>query len=341
MASSIKHILVIRLSALGDVAMTVPVIRVLKTTYPELQLTILTRKHFAPLFQGLEGVSIFNADVKGKHKGLIGLKSLAKELKTLNIDAVADLHNVLRSNVLKVFLSTIKFVQIDKGRADKKALVTGREFQQLKSTHQRYADVFSKLGFEIDFNEHKFPQSRELNTNVLNIINSASKDLIGIAPFAAFKGKMYPLHLMEIVIQELSKSHHILLFGGGEEESLKLQSFENNINNVTSLAGKMNLNEELDVISNLKLMIAMDSANAHLAALFGIKTLTIWGVTHPFAGFAPFGQPEEHMLLADRQKYPHIPTSVYGKTIPKGYENVMETITPEAILAKAKTILQA
>ena len=145
----IKHILVIRLSAMGDGAMTVPVLMAFTKQYPEVELTVLTKIFFAPFFQNIGNVSVYGADVKGRHKGLLGLYRLSQDLKKLNIDAVADLHNVLRSKVLKLFLSGLKVIQIDKGREEKKALTSGHIFQQLKTTHQRYADVFEKLGFPI------------------------------------------------------------------------------------------------------------------------------------------------------------------------------------------------
>ena len=90
----IKHILVIRLSAMGDVAMTVPVLERFIETYPEIRITVLTRAFFTPIFSELRNVSVVAADVKGKHKGVVGLYRLFLELKKLNIDAVADLHNV-------------------------------------------------------------------------------------------------------------------------------------------------------------------------------------------------------------------------------------------------------
>src|SRR5690606_38849186 len=142
-----KHIVAIRLSAMGDVAMTVPVLRALIEQNPQLRITVLTRPFFFPFFRDLPNVSLFPVEVKSKHKGVFGLFKLSKELKALGMDAVADLHNVLRSNILKLFFFGKPFVQMDKGRTEKKALISGECFQQLKTTHQRYAEVFKKLGF--------------------------------------------------------------------------------------------------------------------------------------------------------------------------------------------------
>ncbi len=338
MPKPFKHILVIRMSAMGDVAMTVPVIRACIEQYPNLKITILTRAIFKPFFRGVKNISVFEADVIGKHSGVFGLWKLSKELKKLNVDAVADLHNVLRSNILKLFLSGTTFQQIDKGRSEKKALVSGQKFEQLKTTHQRYVDVFEKLEVRIDLSNPSFPQKTEFNSACKNIIGDYIS-LIGIAPFAAFKSKAYPIQLMEVVIEELSKENKILLFGGGHHEIKALIGLENKFNNVISLAGKLNLDEELDVISNINVMLSMDSANAHIAAMLGIDVITLWGATHPFAGFYPFNQDNSNALLAKREKFPLIPTSVYGNKFPVGYDKAIRTITPQEIIEKVNLIL--
>lgn len=339
------HILVIRLSAMGDVAMTVPVLSALAQQYPQLRITVLTRAFFEPIFSGLPNVTVYGADVKGRHKGLLGIWRLYKELKCLGIDAVADLHNVLRSNMLRLYfgLGSVPFVKMDKGRAEKRALTSAsdKRFEQLKSTHQRYADVFSRLGFPISLHKVPLAHKRPVSDTAMGLIGGASIRWIGLAPFAAFNGKMYPLDLMEEVIGILNKSNscRILLFGGGAEERQQLEKWNLKYSNTVNLVGKVSFGEELAIISQLDLMIAMDSGNAHLAAMFGIPTITLWGVTHPYAGFYPFAQPMENALLADRNNYPLIPTSVYGNKYPQEYGDAMRTISPEAVLLKIEEIL--
>ena len=334
-----KHIVAIRLSAMGDVAMTVPVLKALSEQHPQLKITVLTRAFFFPFFRDLPNVSLLPIDIKGKHKGVFGLFKLSKELKALDIDAVADLHNVLRSNILKLYFLGKPFIQIDKGRAEKKALTSGERFQQLKTTHQRYAEVFQKLGFPIDLNNPSFPNPKTLSPKVSDIVGTKSGKWVGIAPFAAHEGKMYPLELMKEVIATLSKDYKIVLFGGGKREITLLNEVEYTYKNVINTAGKLTLDEELDVISNLDAMLSMDSGNAHLAAMLGVKVITIWGVTHPFAGFAPFNQPEDYALLADKNIFPKIPTSIYGNSYPKGYEHAAGSISPKTIIDKMKTII--
>ncbi|PRX56945.1 glycosyltransferase family 9 protein [Flagellimonas meridianipacifica] len=339
------HILVIRLSAMGDVAMMIPVLNTLIATYPNIKVTVLTKKSFSPMFASIPRVDVHIANVKSEHKGFPGLWRLYKELKSRDIDAVADLHNVLRSNVLKKYfgLTGISFKQIDKGRREKKALtrLKNKEFGPLKTTHERYTDVFSDLDFPIDLSEWKPLERQPLPEKIVNLIGQDTKKWIGIAPFAAHEGKMYPLTLMKEVINELDNTdkYKILLFGGGEDETRQLEEMSGKFSNALNLAGKLSLEEELAIISNLDVMVSMDSGNGHLAANYNIPVVTLWGVTHPYSGFYPFNQPLENALLSDREKYPGIPTSVYGNKVPEGYEKVMETISPQRVADKILEVL--
>ncbi|WP_127845892.1 glycosyltransferase family 9 protein [Psychroflexus aestuariivivens] len=334
------HILVIRLSAMGDVAMTVPVLERLSATYPNLKITVLTKSFFAQFFGHLENVDVVVADVKLKHKGISGLWRLAKSLQKYNFEGVADLHNVLRSRILCGFLKILgqEYYRIDKGRSEKKALTRPKNkiFKPLKSTHQRYADVFRKMNLPVDLSLEISPQKLELSENLRqdSTLNTQKK-WIGIAPFAAHKPKQYPLASMKEVLRNLATydDYQILLFGGGNKEVKKLKKLSKDFSNFISVAGKFTFKEELQLISNLEVMLAMDSGNGHLAAMFGVEVVTIWGATHPFAGFAPFGQKDSQQILPDLEKYPLLPTSIYGNKQVKSYEHVMKDISPERVLA--------
>lgn len=335
-----KHILVIRFSAMGDIAMIVPVLSVLVKKYPELTITVLTRQFFAPLFSHLPNVRIYEADLKGVHEGVLGLGTLARELREEEIDAVADLHDVIRTNVLRslFYFYGIPFKQIDKGRGQKKALTreNNKEFRQLKTTHQRYADVFEALGYPIDLSEYTPPPRRELLPKIYEVVGKQSQKWLGVAPFAQHDSKCYPKDLMEEVLKRLSEKGNIkiIMFGGGDTEKEQLEAWEQKFVNCVSVVGKLRFSEELSLISNLDAMLSMDSGNAHLAAIFGIPVISIWGVTHPFTGFKAFNQPLENCIIPDLDKYPKIPTSVYGNKVPEGYEDVMRSIPPEKVIEK-------
>ena len=317
---------------MGDVAMTVPVLSAFSIAYPEIKLTVLTKKQFAPLFRDLKMVTVISADFNSTHKGVFGLYRLSKLLRNTHIEAVADMHNVLRTKILKLFLSGIKFAQIDKGRAEKKALIAGKISTPLRTTPERYADVFRALGFEFEIDNPIFPTPKPLDASITKALGDFSKPVIGIAPFAAYTSKTYPISKMETVIFELQKETKVLLFGGGANETKQLETIASKYSNVVCVAGKFSLDQELDIISNLTVMLSMDSSNGHMAAMLGVKVVTLWGVTHPFAGFAPFHQLATHNLVSDLEKYPKIPTSIYGNNYPEGYEFAIQSIPVESII---------
>ena len=345
MPKPIQHILVIRLSAMGDVAMSVPVILAFVDAYPKVKITILTRDFFIPFFEGIPNVTVFCPDLKGRHKGFLGIRRLAKELAKLQLDAVADLHDVLRSNILiqLLRLKGIPFKQIDKGRAEKIALVSAKEktLKPLKPTHERYVEVFEALGFTINLSKATILSKVLLTEKIIKYINTSERKLIGIAPFAAHKGKMLPLEKMVGVIEQLSTAHQVLLFGGGRIEKEQLDVIAQKYPNVINITGQFSFKEELAIISNLDVMLSMDSGNGHLAAMFGVEVFTIWGVTHPYAGFTPYNQSEKNQIIPDLTEFPLIPTSIYGNKYPEGYLKCFETISVKEIISKIENHLKA
>jgi ADP-heptose:LPS heptosyltransferase len=290
-------------------------------------------------------VNFFGVDLKERHKGFIGLFRLFSDLRKLDIDLVADLHNVLRSKVVRTLfaLSGKKFAATDKGRAEKKALtsLTNKVFTPVKPMVERHVDVFKQLGFLIDLSNPKFPEKAILSDEIFSITGTKNQNWIGIAPFAQYESKVYPSDLMQKVIDDLAKNKNvkIFLFGGGATEIQKLKQLQNNHDNVIIVAGKLSFEAEIQLISNLDIMLSMDSGNSHISSMLGVKVITLWGATHPFAGFKPFNQPDDFCLTSDRKQYPFLPTSVYGNKKVAGYENAMRTILPFQVIEKINSNL--
>ncbi|RXM48557.1 glycosyltransferase family 9 protein [Flavobacterium sp. YO12] len=329
-----------RLSAMGDVAMTVPVLRAFVKQYPEVKLTVISRPFFKPFFDGIPNLNFFAFDEKERHKGFLGLVRLFKDVSKLKVDAFADLHNVLRSKVVgSLFaLSGKKRATVDKGREGKKELTRAENkiFAPLPTMFERHTKVFEELGFSLDLSNPQFPEKAILSEDILEIIGNENQKLIGIAPFAQYDSKVYPLDLMKEVVAKLAEnsSYKILLFGGGKKEIDILDSIAQPFENVINMAGKIKFQQELQLISNLDVMLSMDSGNAHIAAMLGVKVITLWGATHPYAGFLPFNQSLENALTADRNQYPQLPTSVYGNKTVEGYQDAMRSISPNEIVEK-------
>ncbi|WP_288438334.1 glycosyltransferase family 9 protein [uncultured Chryseobacterium sp.] len=281
------RILAYRFSAFGDVAMTVPVFREFLEQNPGVEIIMVSRKNFEALFAGIPNVTFKGIDLDD-YKGLFGLRKLSNELvREFNPDCVANLHDVIRTKILdRIYRRKgLKVFKIDKGKEEKEHLtdVWNLEKVQLKKTVERYADVFRNMGFQIELSHQLRPRTEE-------------KSGIGFAPFAQHKGKMLPLEKSYELVRILAKKHTVYFFGGGKKEKETLEKWEREIPNTKNLAGTLNLTQELDHIAGLELMISMDSANMHLASLVGTRCISIWGATHPYAGFLGFGQREEDVV---------------------------------------------
>jgi len=325
--------LVIRLSSLGDVAIAVPVLYSVAKKYPNDRFILLTQNRGLSLFVDTpSNLAIFPVSLKGRHKGIKGLLRLLRELspflpkKELK---VADLHGVIRSFLLDYHFRFRGYpvAIIDKGRKEKRRLVRQKHkiMQPMKTSMDRYREVFEKLGYDFSISFTGLFSEKPAKEGIR----------IGIAPFAKHKGKMYPLELMEKVVSQLSKlpSLQITLWGSKEEHE-KLVSWTGKYKNVTLVAGQMSLQEELFLMNQLDVMVSMDSANMHLASLVNTPVISIWGATHPYAGFYGFNQDPSNAVQTD---LPCRPCSVFGnKPCFRGDYACLTQITPEMIVDKIK-----
>ena len=306
--------------------MTVPVFREFLEQNKDVRIVMVSRKGFSGLFEGIEGIEFVGINIDD-YKGILGMRKLAKELlKKYNPDFIADLHDVIRSKILYLFFKRrgFKVYKINKGKEDKEELtdVWNLNKHQLKKTTERYADVLRSMGYSVNLSYTLRPLVED-------------KSGIGFAPFAQHRGKMMPLEKSFELVRELAKSEHIYFFGGGASEVEVLSKWEKEIPNTTSLAGKLSLSDELNMISKLRVMISMDSANMHLASLVGTRVVSVWGATHPYAGFLGYGQKEEDVVgvidLTCR------PCSVFGdKECYRGDWACLEELKIQQVIDKIK-----
>lgn len=330
---------------MGDVAMMIPSLRCLIKSYPDIKITVVTNEFYKPFFTEFKNIGFFATDFKNSHKGVTGLFKLYKELKNLKPTHIADLHSVIRTHFIS-FLFKFRFIKIkkiDKLRADKKRLFrkSNKVLKPLIPTQYRYSEVFCRLGFNIDLTGHKFPLPKIINKKAQRFLLGldSGKKKIGIAPFASYTGKIYPLDLMQKVVGFLQNEHYVFLFGNGKYETDILKVWTRAYPNVLGCYTLSSLESELEIISNLNAMLSMDSANGHLAANYNVPVISLWGLTHPFAGYASFLSRPENELTSDREKYPLLPTSAYGNKTPKGYENIMRTIEVNDVILAINKVL--
>jgi ADP-heptose:LPS heptosyltransferase len=322
------------------------------TRYPDDKFLLITKKPLYPLFINKPAnVEVFPVYTKDKHKGIKGLLRGISDINAviadltrntqLTIDGrlrvkpamtgvklkVADLHSVIRSGIITFYfwLKGAKVALINKGRRGKRMLVrkNHKVLKPLKTSLERYQKVFEDLGYDTlsDFIS-LFPEKEK-----------KEETWIGVAPLAKHHGKIYPLDQMEKVISLLNQrpGTKIFLFGGEEEREL-LEAWTKKYNHLESVAGRLPFSDEFSLMNKLDVMLSMDSANMHLASLVNTPVVSVWGATHPYAGFYGYRQDLDNAVQID---LPCRPCSVFGdKPCYRGDYACLKEITPEMIVEK-------
>lgn len=327
-----KHILIIRLSALGDVAMTIPAIYSLARTYPDMKITVATRAFFGRLFVNRPAnVAVIPVDTTGRHAGIKGLWRLIGELKQLRPDMVADFHDSLRSRTIDIAMRSagIPVAMIDKDRRNRRRLThrgSNAPVQQTPYT-ERYINVLRQLGLnpEQDF------------SGLFTIPKKSG--CIGIAPFARYSTKTYPPELMEKVAAHFADNGlKVYLFGSKGSEADMLRQWETAHPGCIAMPGRLSIEQELELMASLPLMVTMDSANMHMASLAGTPVISVWGSTTPHCGFMGYGQSPDNAIVLGLACQP---CSIAGKPeCPRSHFNCMRMISPDTIINRIEAALQ-
>lgn len=331
-------LLVIRFSAMGDVAMVLPTVHAFLNEYKNSEIYLISKNSYASIFQSIPRLHFISFDAN-QYKGILGLYFFCKYVATLaKFNAIIDLHNSLRSRMIRLFFSfkKVPFFVVNKGKNDKNEIISKTNKSQKILPHhtQRYADVFDL-----------FTKSNLKLTTNIPFIHTENKPLfdakfnIGIAPLAAHSLKEWQIeNYKSLIISILSEyiDCDIYLFGGHKDiEKLQTLLISPKVKLATGLPN--GLKSELEYISKLDIMICNDSGNMHLAAMLGTKVIAIFGPTHPNLGFGPFLQ--DSNILQDNTLICR-PCTVYGNvTCYRGDYACMINITPALVMQKVRFYL--
>ncbi|MVM30255.1 glycosyl transferase [Spirosoma sp. HMF4905] len=337
---------------MGDVALLAPVVQAFTQRYPDVGITLVTRAKFAVFFEQFPNVRVVGADFDGRHKGFGGLVRLFNELRQLaSFEVVVDAHQNLRSGVLKSLfrLVGVPSATIDKGRKEKKELTRKENKVRRKLMHsvERYAKVFDRAGFTLQPSQtFQFPPFTSTENELTTFLNrhtiSSAIPWLGIAPFAQHEQKMWPFERFAPLLDQLYAKTPITIFffGGGESELAQLEALRQQFPQAILVAGKLSMAAELSLIRQLNGMLCMDSGNMHLASLSGVPILSIWGATHPDAGFGPWGQGSEAIVQIPADILTCRPCSVFGnKPCWRGDLACLNAISVEAVAERALEML--
>ena len=339
---------------MGDVVLLVPVIRSFVATYPDVEVTVVTRPKFASFFTDIDRVIPFPADVDHTYNGIFGMRDLFKKLlKKASYDVVIDMHDHIRTimlrNLFKVFAGRV--IVFDKGRKEKRAITREDNKSQVQLIHtvERYRLAFEKAGFPFAILPRPYFVIKDNisaeTTEWLNQNGIQKKERwVGIAPFARHTSKIWPLNNYENLISLMVEKSALrfFLFGGGDAEVEFLTDLQKKFpEHIVVVAGQLKLKQELALMEMLDLMLCVDSSNMHLAALMGTPLLSIWGGTHPDVGFGPYGNGEESIIQINLTELPCRPCSVYGREkCLRGDFACLAWITPDQVVSHVMNALK-
>lgn len=320
-------ILLIRLSSIGDIILTEPVIRKLKQIYPHCEVSYLTKKQFVPLLERFENIS----EIIPFHN----YRQTIPDLKSRKFDLIIDLHSKLRTFVIRMLINAPHKVVYSKHHLRRYLLVKKIHKKPVESTVLLYFNVFRKLRIDKDPTDH-YPQLisgkptgpciDELGT----AINDPGKKLIALFPGATHPTKCYPLDYLSVVIDELSSERdcRVVLFGSAGEKGIVNRLIKLCSSEPLNWCGRFDLAELIDVIYLFDIVITNDSGPMHMAAALKKKQVALFGATHPILGFKPHN--DNAVVL--QTELSCRPCSLHGgKECPRKHFLCMKSIKPEML----------
>lgn len=247
--------------------------RCLHQQYPEAEIHYLTKPAFKAILEP-------NPYIHQVHVLDVPLLQKISELKQLGFDYVIDLHNNLRTRIIKAALDVPSF-SFDKLNTEKAQLVNWG-INTLPPVHivDRYLDTLSSFGVKNDGQglDYFFPDDMELP--------EIKQPYIAIAIGAQHATKRLPTDRL-IELCKLLQGQVLLLGGKEDAETGKLIS-EAAGPHVQSLCGVLSLAQSAYVVSKARKMIAHDTGLMHIAAACKVPVVSIWGNTVPAFGMTPY-----------------------------------------------------
>lgn len=314
-----KKILVYRFSGMGDMVFILPVLKGLLDSNQQLEIYLLSRPVFFPIFKGIDRLHLVEAELKGRHRGFRGMVRLYRQLRReVQPDEVFDLHQVLRSRVLNLLfrLGGTRIFRFNPGTAEKKQAVRSKSYQQLPSVVDHYAAIFSHAGYRFVLPLPDFwgQTSKHEALGRLGINSDGIDKVIGIAPFARYRQQEWGIDRVGDLIALLVRVPRVsvVLFGRGSKQVQDLEQLVSLFAGAVVSAHQIPFEQELALLPHLDILVSMDSANMHLGAMAGIPVVSVWGATHPALGFAPYHQPVENLIQYNGVELDCRPCSVLG-----------------------------
>lgn len=324
MRQSPQKILILRLSSIGDIVLTTPVIRSLRNCHPDSQIHFLTKAAYAPLLAhhpGLDQVHLFDGD----------MEATLAELKAENFDFILDLHRNIRSRIIK---SRLRIPASTYPKDRRKILLHTRfKIGKLPDRHtvDRYAAALVPLNCSLDDQGLDFflPDTYLEDAQKLIAQQLPAARPVAVVLGGKFATKKWPANYFIQLLNDLKRPAILL---GGPDEAADAAKIAPALN-IThyNAVGKADLLQSAALMAGSSLVITHDTGLMHIAVALKLPTVSIWGSTVPELGFAPYRSP--NALVVQHPGLSCRPCSKLGHAkCPKGHFKCMNELTPQMVL---------
>jgi ADP-heptose:LPS heptosyltransferase len=315
--------LIIRLSSIGDIVLTSPVIRCLKTQFPEAEVHFLTKKQNIDLLLANPYI-----DKIQLHSGSIS--DTIQKLKAENYDYIIDLHNNFRSLQVKFGLK-VKSFSFNKLNI-RKLLLTKFKINILPDGHivDRYLETLMHFNVVNDGKglDHFIPEEDEFP--MTGLPENFRNGYVALVLAGTYFTKRMPAGKYRKLISETQLP--FVLLGGKSEQMMASHILEWNTGNVVDFTGNLLINQSASLVKNARLVISNDTGLMHIAAAFHKKILSVWGNTSPKFGMYPY-LPGKGSEILELKGLPCRPCSKIGyRQCPKKHFRCMNDLPEDRII---------
>ncbi len=339
-----QNILICRLSSIGDIVLTFPLIRVLRHRFPKAELHYLVKQEYADLLRshpGLDRVWSFDAQ-----SGWVGLRRLKREIRSVSYDLFVDIHRNLRSIYMRSGLSGTTVVTYNKCVFRRWLLIhTGlNTYRHVVPVHQRYLKALTSLQIPDDDKGLEFFVDPAAQQTVDNYINEQGFDpeshiQIAMAPGAGFATKRWPVTSFIQTARQLidEREARIWIFGDHSDQSLGAEIVAELGDACRDLTGQLTLMQTACALRRMRLLLTNDTGLMHMACALDMGVVALFGPTTRELGFFPVhphARVVEHLDLSCRPC-----THVGLDTCPKGHFKCMRECSVERVVQTVDQVL--
>jgi len=323
----VNKLLIVRLSSLGDILLSTPLIRSIKVRFPKTKIDFVVREKYKDLLllnPHLRNIFIYNYDEEK-------LKILQNKTRENNYDLIIDLQNNFKSRLLlKCYSSSV--IRFKKNNINKFLLVHFK-INKLKNSKQiavRYASTLEN--FQLD------DKGLQLITDKIpNPVLNGVENLIGICPGSKHFTKMWPEEYFIQLAKLLEENHYKVVLFGGKDDAKVCERISSKLSSVINLCNNNNILQTAADMKCCKVIYCNDSGLMHTATAVNVPVIAFFGSTVKEFGFTPYNS--KNLILENNSLSCRPCTHIGRDSCPEEHFKCMKEITPQLAFEKLSLIL--